>query len=119
MPALFLGLGTALAWLGKTLLIGFFMVFSSVIGQGIFAVLVMLALSYFASTKIEAVKWIFEQIPSGIASDTSINFQALGTVIEALRFDDILFVYINAYVLGILIKFTASAIGTSRARLPA
>ncbi|QQZ30791.1 hypothetical protein HMY34_19660 [Thiothrix subterranea] len=66
--------------------------------------IIALALSYYISTEIDALEWLLEYLEDSPAFAPSVTFQSVGSLIQAIRLDDIFLVYINAYVSGSLLR---------------
>lgn len=105
-------LASALSWLVSSLGTLFFVLMTSLLGRAVFGGIVFLLVGYFATTKIEAASWMIGLLSAGDGFlSASVVFPALGSVIQALRLDDIILVYINAYATGFTLRWLWRVMG--------
>jgi hypothetical protein len=111
MQYVILAIGVGIAALARILIAGFFKVFLSTLMISIVTGLITLGFGYFFITKVEAAKYIIEGIKQVTGQDgivaignQVINFDGIGALIQAIRIEDIIYVYISAYVAVIFVK---------------
>lgn len=96
------GIGALLASFGRWLLTSLGILIAnllmSLVGKAILGSVIVLVLGYFASTKIDAVGWLLDYIGTLDPATGNLAISGIGTLVQAIRLDDIILVYINAYV---------------------
>ena len=118
-------IGAALAFLGNKIISVLFFIGTSFLAKGLITTLITIGLAYFAVTKLEAYKLVSGYITNALQdSGTSlggytVQINSLGTLIQLLRIEDIIYVYLSAIISGYLIRLLTKAISIARVTLPA
>lgn len=117
-----------LSWVANKIIAVLFYIGGSFFAKTAVLALIATGFSYFAVTKLEALDLITDFIITemdnnngivGIGEGSTLDLSSLGVFAKLLRFEDVLFVYISAYLTGYLIKILISAISVSRKFVPA